>query len=233
MIINDCKTLADRLEEAKSAKNRENLHNQLEARRVELSDLKTQILKAAARYQALRKRVAAISMIDTTKALERIVELRKILAEDPKKIDEGKVFAGTKAALQKLATLITERADEAWTRFVQDTAPKIAKVRVDQARLQSTWQDMILELERTQADAARLTKLLPGEEAEFNALERRWERIRELQEMLPPETSDPEVQRFLKEANSAKGAPLELLTEHVVKWLRDNKQTARYRIRSA
>jgi hypothetical protein len=233
MIVNDCKTLSDQLDDAKAAKSRQSLCEQLEARRSDLNDLKSQVLTAASRYQALRKRAVAISEVDVTKALDRLVELRRILAEDPRRIDEGKTFAGTTAALKKLAELLTEKADEAWERFRSDAAPKIAKARLEQARLQPASRNTILELEMAQSDAARLTKAPPADEATFTALERIWEHIRELQEALPPETSDPEVQQFLREANSPRGAPLELLTEHVVKWLRDNGQTARYRVRSA
>jgi len=47
---------------------------------------------------------------------------------------------------------------------------------------------------------------------------------------LPAVADDPIVQEFLKAANSRTGASLELLTEEVRKWLKENNVANKYRI---
>ena len=230
MIAEDCKSLRSQLEQVAKAELNEKITEQLNERRKELLELKTRVVAAVDSLQALAKRTKIDGKLDATKAFERVKKVREALKSDPQSITRGQDFTNMTRAFEKFAEEASKATALTWKQYLPLSRPKVDANRIAQAEQQEAFRTKAIQLKVRAKHAEDTSKHSPLTEAKFVELEAVWEDIRELLEALPAVTNDPKVREFLKAANSSKGASLDLLTDEVIAWLRENNSLDKYRI---
>ena len=230
MIAEECKKLRAQLEEVAKAEERETIVGQLEARHIELLELRDTVVSATTALNAMASRTEIVGKLDSTKAVERIRNVRAALKADPADITKGSNFAYLKSACQKFAEAGTSATEETWEQYKPKARPSIDMNQLAEAEVQESFKSTVAHLRARAKHADQIGKHPPATEEDFKALELAWEDIRRMISELPEVANDPQVRKFLKAANTRDGAPLELLTEEVRAWLQDNKVAEKYRI---
>jgi hypothetical protein len=230
MIAEDCKSLRLQLEQVSKAKLNEQIVNQLSERRKDLLQLKEKVVTAVVSLQAIANRTSIVGKLDATKALDRVQKLREALKSDPQSITKGRDLTYMTSAFEKFADEASKATELTWDQYLPRARPNVDANRIAQAEQQEAFKTKAIQLKARVKHAEQTSKHPPLTEAEFVELEAVWEDIRELLEALPAVTNDPKVREFLKAANSPKGASLDLLTEEVIIWLRENNTYEKYRI---
>lgn len=233
MIAQECKKLKNQLEEVAKAIERENVVKQLEEPQQELRSIRDNVLTVKRLLVALAKRTPIVGKIDGSKSLDRVQKLRQALAEDATSLTRGSNLTYTKKAFEKFAEQIVEAAAATWEQYKPKAQPTVDANQIAQADQQEAYRRTVSQLKASVKQAEQTGRNVPRSEAEFVELENTWKHIRELIEALPAASDNPDVQRFLRAANSADGASLELLNEAVRKWLDENNSSGKYRIHNA
>ena len=138
-----------------------------------------------------------------------------------------------KNALGKIADTLDEATKETWKDFLAKSKPKLDANQVGQARQLQVHKADVERLEELEALAKRAVRKPPVDEEAFADIESQWQTIRELVTSLPSPSDNPEIQAFLEAANSRDGAPIELMTEEVLDWLKEQSMSKKFRIRQA
>lgn len=230
MIAEDCKSLRSQLEQLAKAELNEKIAEQLSERRKELLELKTKVVNSVVPLQALAMRTKIDGKLDATNAFERVKKMREALKSDPQSISKGRDLTNMKSAFEKFAEETSKATELTWNQYLPRARPNVDANRIAQAEQQEAFRTKAIQLKARVKHADQTSKRSPLTEAEFVELEAVWEDIRELLEALPAVTNDPKVREFLKAANSSKGASLDLLTDEVIAWLRENNTLEKYRI---
>ena len=230
MIAADCKSLRLQLEQLTKAKLNEQIVSQLNERQTELLELKEKVVAAVVSLQALVNRTTIVGKLDATKALDRVQKLREALKSDPQSITRGRDLTYMRREFEKFATDATETTKLTWDQYLTRACPNIDANQIAQAEQQEAFKEKVTQLRSRVKQAGQSSIRAPLTEADFVELEAVWKKIRELLEAFPAVTNDPKVREFLKAANSSKGASLDLLTEEVILWLKENKTHDKYRI---
>jgi len=230
MIADECAKLRKQLEEVKRAEERQNIVEQLDVRRKELIELRDQVLSVTDSLSAILKRTSIQIDLDIAKVIERVKRIREALQSDPLSITKGRDFSYMKKAFEKFSQDGSAVAKKTWEIYMPRARPKLDTNQVAQAEQQNDFKTIASRLVARANYADKLGKKPPANEEEFKEIESTWEDIRQMISKLPQVASDPKVQEFLKAANSRSGAPLELLTEEVNKWLTENNISEKYRI---
>jgi hypothetical protein len=230
MIAEECRSLRDQLQEVARAGEREKTWNGLQDRQDDLQTLRDEVLAATKSMAALQRRTPLIGNVDGSKALSRVSALRAALATDPDSITKGKDFAYLKAAFKKFAEQAEAAVKESWVPYRNKVQPIVDQAQLTQARTQADFRATVSQLEANVRNAELLGRNPPRDEVEFQRIEELWSLIRKQINDLPVASPFPEVQKFLRAANSGDGAPLELLTDRVQEWLTSNHAQAKYRV---
>ena len=230
MIADDCKALRLQLEQVTKAKLNEQTVNQLNERRADLLELKEKVVAAVVSLQALAKRTTIIGKLDAIKAADRVQKLREALKNDPQSITKGRDLTYMKSAFEKFTDEASKAIESTWDQYLPRARPNVDANQVAQAEQQEAFKTKAVQLKTRVKQADQMSRRAPMTETEFVELEAIWQDIRGLREALPAVTNDPKVRDFLKAANSAKGASLDMLTQEVIDWLRENKTHDKYRI---
>ena len=231
MIADECKKLREQLEEVAKAEERENIHEQLESRRVELADVRDALLAVTDSLKAFSARnIELVGSLDPTKCLDRVRRIRESLQDDPLSITKGRQFTDMRKGFEKFATEGTECVQVTWGQFMPRAKPSVDTNQLAQAEQQNDFKTIALKLRTRAKYAEKRGKNPPATEDDFAELESAWEDIREMMAALPDVADDPLVQEFLKAANSSGGASIDLLTDEVRDWLQENNIADKYRI---
>ena len=230
MIAEECKKLREQLEEVAQADERENIHEQLESRRIELLEVRDALLAVTNSLKALSARTELAGNLESTKCVDRVRKIRESLQTDPLSITKGRQFSDMRKAFEKFTTEGTECAQATWAIFMPRAKPSVDTNQLAQAEQQNDFKTIALKLKTRAKYAEKLGKNPPATEDDFAELESAWEDIREMMAELPDVADDPIVQEFLKAANSSGGASIELLTDEVRAWLLENNIADKYRI---
>lgn len=230
MIAEDCKKLRQQLEQVAKAEANEKIVEQLNLRRQELLELKDKVVAATVSLQAIATRTAIIGKPDATKAFERVQKLRVALMDDPQSITKSRDLIDMKSAFDKFTNDAAKATTATWDQYLPRARPNIDANQVAQAEQQEPFKANAVQLKSRVKHAESLSKRPPATEAAFVELETIWQDVRTLLESLPPVTNDPRIREFLKAANSSNGASLDMLTEEVLAWLKENKTADKYRI---
>jgi hypothetical protein len=233
MIADQSRELREQLQEVAKAEEREGIVRQLNDRIEDLTELRDEVLAATLAISALGNRTEIVGEIDGKKAHERVAKLRESLAVDPQSITKGRDLTNMKKAFEKFAQQVRAAIETTWTQYKPKASPKVDANQLNQAEQQPAFKSAAKELRANVNLAERASVNAPDGEQAFAELETIWNRIRELTETLPAVAEDPAVQDFLKAVNSQNGAPLELLTDEVRKWLFENRTADKYRIFNA
>jgi len=232
MITDDCVELCQLMAKVDSAKKNQHLVEKLSERKTDLAGIREVLRTAVDRLIPLRSRKASLGKIPTadgTKAQSRLDALRATLSADPEDITRGRDFTTLLNSLRKLAEDIDSLAEEAWKPYVERVCPKLDETQLTQYK--SSYSTTVEDIRRLDGEAKRLYKVPARNEESMTALEQKWERIRELVRTLPVASENPQIQKFLDEANKANGAALNLLTPAVLAWLNEQNMQGKFRIR--
>ena len=105
MIAEECKKLREQLEEVAKAEERENIHEQLESRRMELAEIRDTLLAVTDSLKAFSARnIELLGELDSTKCIDRVRNIRESLQTDPLSITKGRQFSDMRKAFEKFAT---------------------------------------------------------------------------------------------------------------------------------
>jgi len=230
MIAEECKKLRTQLEEVAKAEERKNVVEQLEARRTELLVLRETVLTVTNSLKAIASRCKIVGKLDSSKCLERVQKIRESLSTDPLSLTKGKDFLYMKKAFEKFTEDGSAATVETWEQYMPKARPTVDMNQVAQAEQQEACKSKASQLRSRAKYAEVIGKRPPASAEDLSVLESTWEDIRKMIAELPAVADDPIVQEFLKAANSRTGASLELLTEEVRKWLKENNVANKYRI---
>ena len=230
MIAEECRKLREQLEEVAKAEERENIVEQLEARRTELLEVREAVLMVANALKAIASRCQIAGKLDSTKCVERVQKIREALETDPLSITKGRDFYNMKHAFERFAEDGSAAAITTWEQYMPKVRPTVDVNQLAQAEQQEAFKFKASQLRSRAKYAEQLGKRPPASGDDLLAIESVWEDIRQLISELPDVANDPTVQKFLKAANSRTGASLDLLTEEVRKWLQENNVADKYRI---
>ena len=230
MIAEQCKALREQLEEVKRADDREKVVKQLNSRQEELVTLRDSVVRVTDSLNAIQSRTAIIGDLDSSKSLERVRKIRDALNVDPLSITKGHDFTNMKKAFEKFVEEGKDALEATWQAYLPKARPTLDKNQLAQAEQQKDFKTTTVQLKAREKHAAKLCKTPPSDEEEFTEIEKAWEDVRQMIAELPEVANDPTVQEFLKAANSSTGASIELLTDEVRVWLRNNNVADKYRI---
>jgi|GEM_PF-1503177 len=230
MIAEECKKLRTQLEEVAQAEERKNVVEQLETRHTELLALRETVQTVTNSLNAITSRCKIVGKLDSSKCLERVQKIRESLSTDPLSLTKGKDFSYMKKAFEKFTEDGSAAAVETWEQYMPKARPTVDMNQVAQAEQQEAFKSKASQLRSRAKYAEQIGKRPPASTEDLSVLEATWEDIRKMIAELPAVADDPIVQEFLKAANSRTGASLELLTEEVRRWLKENNVTDKYRI---
>lgn len=230
MIVKECKKLRAKLEEVAAAELRKNVVEQLDSRRADLLPLRENVISVANSLQALSRRTELVGKPDSTKAIERVRKIRKSLMLDPLSVTKGRDFSNMKKAFENFVEHGFAAAEATWDVYMPKVRPAIDANQLAQAEQQKDFAAIATKLKMRAKRAEKIGKTPPSNEDEFLEIENEWKDIRHMISGLPEVADDPNVQEFLKAANSQSGASIDLLTDEVREWLRENNVAENYRI---
>jgi hypothetical protein len=230
MIAQECKKLREQLEEVAKAEERENVVEQLEARRTELLKLRDAVLAVTNSLKAIARRRELVGNLDPSKCVERVQRIREALKTDPLSITKGRDFSNMKKAFEKFAEDGRAATEATWEQYMPKARPSVDTNQLAQAEQQKDFVTTASQLKTRAKYAEKIGKKPPANEEEFMEIESAWEDIRRMIAELPHVADDPNVQEFLKATNSQSGASLDLLTNEVRAWLAENNVADKYRI---
>lgn len=230
MIAEECKKLREQLEEVAKAEERENVVEQLESRRTELLKLREAVLSVTDSLKAISSRSELVGKLDPSKCVERVQKIREALKTDPLSITKGHDFSSMKKAFEKFAEDGSAATEATWEQYMPKARPSVDTNQLAQAEQQKDFLTTASRLKARAKYAEKIGKKPPANEEEFLEIESAWEDIRRMIAELPDVADDPNVQEFLKAANSQSGASLDLLTDEVRAWLAENNVADKYRI---
>lgn len=233
MISTECEKLRDLLRGLEKAKTNKRVVESLNELQQDLVELHAKAQTSFRSYEALNKREAVSGTPNGSKAQKYVADLRAALKEDPESITKGRGFTTMKNALSKIAEVLNKATKETWKDFLAKSKPKLDANQVGQARQLQAHKADVARLEELEALAKRAVRKPPVDEEAFAAIESQWKIIRQLVTSLPSPSDNPEIQAFLEAANSRDGAPIELMTEEVLDWLKEQSMSKKFRIHQA
>jgi hypothetical protein len=167
---------------------------------------------------------------DGAKVVSAAAAARKKVAEGPLEITRGRTFTNLKSAVEKVVGSYRETIDAAWVAWVQKNAPRIDDAELAPFEADPEYRQAVADLKAKRGTLRRHEKEPAESQAGFQEVEGVIAELRTLRDRLPI-TAPDEVKTFLAATNSKDGAPIDLLTDPVRAWLRENNQTDKYRIR--
>jgi hypothetical protein len=174
--------------------------------------------------ELLRKR----DLPRTTTAAKSLTEVREGLA-DPAALAEGKSFRGLLKNLEKFTASLREKSAAAWRGWVELETPTVEDDRLRRLDGLPGQEEFIRQLQESYERVDRLAEEVPASVEQFAAAEAVLAEWRDLLARVPALLDRAEVEAFLA-ALAAGGAPLSLLTDAVVAWLRADAHAEALRV---
>lgn len=211
-------------------------HGQSLAHRRQLVDaLLARMRSAWASDAALSERLGAAQQSSPLfeAALATITEWRSSLEEDLGQALTSSLFTGFQSSIDKADSELERRVAAEWQRYTDQKTPEIS-VEVltaleDDPRAGST----IVRIQHLSEALRRLrTRTIPSP-AELDEFDKAVAQLRDAWSALDVASLSEEIVAFLRAANSAQGAPLDLLTVPVREWLKQRGAASHYVIRPA
>ena len=227
-----CQSVGVLLSDLQRTRQQQTLADALNNRAAELDVVQIPFVAAMSSIQTLREhRIVSVSRLpDSTKATERVADMRRQLADQPQDITKGQAFNLLCRAVKKLTEQCEILATDSWKEHVKQTAPVVDKRLLDQHRDSPGHADTVYRMERLLRDVKGLVKKPPPDADTLREIKRQWDELRSHLRKLPA-SGGPEVQAFLNAAISGDGAVLDLLTASVRQWLEENNMIADFCIR--
>ena len=231
-LLQQCRAVGSLLGKLEEMRQERALADRLNERAKELNEVVSPFVDAMSTFNALCDAgiVSHSKMPDSSKAANRVADLRRVLAENPQDITKGRDFSQLRQSVSKLAEKCGELSAEAWKGHVNELAPKVETSVLNQFRDLPQYKNTITRIDGLVA-ALRGTERKPPPDADtLRSIQEKWEELRECLAQLPV-TEDPEVQAFLNAAISAEGAELDLLTPNVREYLEQHEMLKDFCIR--
>jgi hypothetical protein len=151
---------------------------------------------------------------------KQISDIKRIFAEDYKKLNESNKFNSFKKDINNLTNELRILIRNNWMTWFRKQRENEIKDDLLAAfvSINTALANQLVAIKR-ELDQ---NKYPPADREEIIAIKDLLEQYCELKAKLPFEDLPEDVQLFLKEASSVKGASLSLLTPDVIKWLQKN-----------
>ena len=163
-------------------------------------------------------------------ALEKyLAEVQQSMAESAPDLTESKPFRQFLRNLEKFGASLREKAAETWKTWLASWTPILDEEQIRRVEELSNQQEFIRTLREARDRAAELAEKVPTSPEQIAEAERVLREMKECLERLPTILEAAEVEAF-RAAVDTGGAPLSLLTDAVVRWLRDGERTGTWRI---
>lgn len=231
-LLERCSTISELLQRLEIARQEQDLASKLNERARELEEVADSFVKTMSSFHALcEQRIVRHSQIpDSSRSAVRVVEIRKVLAEEPQNITKGRDFTLFLQSIRNLTEKCGELAAEAWKEYVNEQAPKLEKSVLNQFRDLLQYEHTVARIDELGGDLRGAERRLPPDEKALQSIKEKWGELRECLAKLPV-TEDPEVRAFLNAATSAEGADLDLLTGNVREYLDEHEMLSDFCIR--
>ncbi len=162
--------------------------------------------------------------------LEALAAVRKKLRESPFKVNSGKDYSTLKKQATELIRQLGARITEAWGDWLARETPSVDEAELVRLEAILEMRVQTAEVRRQDQKVKEMRRSPPRDAAGLAQARAVVEALRVALQKLPKPAS-PEVARFLDAATSREGAPLSLLNDAVLAWLKDEGQYDRFRIR--
>lgn len=164
---------------------------------------------------------------DIAKVGEYVTKIRETLESDTDGINR------TMSYLTKKLTAVVEKLEEvsetAWMKRVEECKPPIDEKLLKQVEQQHQSEYANVAKIRVMAKD-KIDEHAPVNPDQLAQIENHWIALGDLLAKLPKPTDNPEVKRFLDAIRRGGGAPLELLTDTVRQYLKDQGWSDSYKI---
>jgi hypothetical protein len=220
MIVERCRQLNERLDSLRRARDAAEWARPLEALRNELVPARAALVAAVGQAAFLRGRelLRKRDLPRTATAAKSVAEVRGELSE-PATLAEGKSSRGLLKNLERFTASLREKSAAAWRGWVEVETPTAEDDRLRRLDGLPGQEKFTRQLQESYERVGRLAEEVPATAEQFEAASAVLAEWRELLARVPALLDQAEVEAFLT-AVAAGGAPLILLTDAVVAWLR-------------
>jgi hypothetical protein len=156
--------------------------------------------------------------------------------EKPAAILEQRVFrfSALREQVERLATSVEARLRTAWERHVETVVPDIDPEVLQTYALMPDKTTAVGQLRQALSHAERLAMQLPRDADQLQRFREAVAEVCRLWDAIVESGGVPAgVAEFLRLARTPTGAPLTMLTEEIVKWLRTKNMLGRYTVRTS
>jgi hypothetical protein len=158
-----------------------------------------------------------------------IEAVRQRLADDPFKVTAGKEYKAALKAVDALTERLRVHTTDGWRAWVDRETTRIDEAELSRYAQLKDWAATVATVRERRRQVAGLPDSLPETADDLEVARWAMEQLRaEIGKL--PRSDDPEVRRFLDAAGRAGGADLNLLTEKVLIWLKDNNMYGQCRV---
>lgn len=222
MIVARCRAIDGRLQAYRRAVAEADADRALEPAVAELEWARAALDAEAGRAALLRGRelLRKKDLPRTTTVAKNVAEVRGQLAE-PAAIPDGKAFKNLLKNLERLTEALREKTLAAWRAWLEVETPTVHEDRLARVEGLPGEQEFARRMREVCERVTRLEDEAPSSAEQFTAAQQVLAEWRELLARVPVLLDEAEVRAF-RAAVEAGGAPLSLLTDAVVRWLREN-----------
>ncbi len=231
MIIQQCQSLNEKLKEHKKLLHLQGKASQLKKIEIQLHEINEEVQNNISSAKSLSsEKILVIKKLPPLKnAAIKLSSLENVLAEDPLHLTDGKDFYNAKKTIENFNTKTKDFTREAWKCHVKSLKPdvQLSKLRNLASKDQAS---LIHEISSLLDQLHEIESKLPQDRSEVLRHKEIVEKIVTLRNQIRPENLDPEVDRFFDEVNKPGGVNLDLLTDSVRQYLKENGEMENYRI---
>ncbi|MCB9759492.1 MAG: hypothetical protein H6739_06600 [Alphaproteobacteria bacterium] len=221
-VLERCAELLANLEHLQEVSRNQDQAKTLNLRREELRALRTELAVASLSEQILRahSHLSASELPDCSKALESCDRVRGRLEQDPTKLTAGRDYSYLLSRSSNVRDHLVTKNAEAWRAFTSQhqSVDEGFLRQVERVPGQAGTVEAIRKARRRLESAA---EQVPTEEEGYQAFLTASTALQQALEKLNPSDFPEAVLQFFLKAQSPSGAPVELLTEEVMGWLRE------------
>jgi len=222
-IAERCAELRARLGRLKQVKDNEAKAQELEKRRSELEEARNELSQDVASALVLlnHKHLAPSALPDCAKAMESCDKVEMLLDQSPSAITKGRDYKYLLSRVGKVGESLKASTEHNWRAIVSQHqgVDEAFLRRVELFPGQSKTVARIREFKRVFDEA---TRCAPVREEDYRHFEACYSSLQLELAKLDPEAFPDDVLRFFRAAQQATGAPLDLFTDRVRDWLKEN-----------
>ncbi|MCW3795384.1 hypothetical protein OM416_27635 [Paenibacillus sp. LS1] len=197
---------------------------QFRSRSIQLQELVRSLNVVSTSYQVMID--AGIECPDFRDTLDPVLRLTdskmKLYHEQSDWILETTEFQSYQKTLKNSVEFLEKKLLEYWNKYIQESCPRIQQETLNIFEKISSFQRDIATMKSHLLDIVSLSKQLPLKVSVTDQLKNKINELHFLWEKFGQGNVSEDILIFLKQAGSSNGAPINLYTPSVIRWLEQN-----------